>query len=379
MDWNWQKLSWPSFRHDPERLAAFESRFLEGRGRFVGGVQHLDPSERTQLTVELLTTEAVETSKIAGETLAPESVRPSIRRSFGLTADGSSDPAESGIAEMMVDLYGSAHAPLTEEALFSWSGMIHKGADELHEGGGYRSSSEAVQIVSGPARNRRIDFEAPPAADVPGEMDEFIRWFNRTAEDGPDHLPLLTRAGIAHLYFECIQPFENGNGRIGRAIAEKALTRGAGDRVMVGLSGPMLRKKNEYYRLLAASNRRLEITDWLVWFAEIALEAQASTMDGISFAIEKKHLLDRLRDRMNERQEKALLAMLDEGPEGFPDGLSAGDYLRITGTSPATATRDLVDLVEKGALRKEGDRKWARYHLVRGRASGVRRPKPDVA
>ena len=200
-----------------------------------------------------------------------------------------------------------------------------------------------------------------------------MNWFERTAPAGEQPLPALTRAGIAHLYFECIHPFEDGNGRIGRAIAEKALAEGLGQPTLTVLAAAILARRKRYYEALEAANKENEITPWLMWFAGVAIEAQRRTIALVEFLIDKTKLLDRLRGQLNARQEKALQRMFREGPEGFRGGLSAGKYTTITGASPATTTRDLADLVAKGALVREGERRYTRYSL-----SVPLRPIPHV-
>jgi Fic family protein len=194
-------------------------------------------------------------------------------------------------------------------------------------------------------------------------MKRFVSWFNRTAPGSKEPLPVITRAGTAHLFFELIHPFEDGNGRIGRAIAEKAITQSFGQQVLVFSATTILAHQKNYYEALERANRLNDITEWLVWFAAIALEAQRRSVAQVEFIIAKTKLLDRLRGQISERQQKALLRMFREGPEGFKGGLSAGNYSTITGASPATTTRDLADLTEKGALVRTGERKHARYAL----------------
>jgi Fic family protein len=194
-------------------------------------------------------------------------------------------------------------------------------------------------------------------------MDAFIAWFNRTASTGATPLPALTRAGIAHLYFECIHPFEDGNGRIGRALAEKALAQGLGQPTLIALADTIERHNKAYYDALERANKGNEITDWLVYFAQVLLEAQERTQVRIEFLIEKAKLYDRLRGQLNPRQEKVLARMFREGPDGFTGGLSAENYISITQTSAATATRDLQDLVQKGGLVRTGERRYTRYSL----------------
>ncbi len=374
MNWNWQKPDWPNFRWDHARLEAAEKQFLVSGGVFVGTVRHLGKEERDQLTVEAMSTEAVTTSEIEGEILDRASVQSSLRKQLGLATDeGRVRPAERGIAEMMVDLYRSFAETLSEEMVFHWHRMVMSGSRNLRDVGCYRTGKEPMQVVSGAIGEPRVHFEAPPSSRVPSEMERFIAWFNRTGPGREEPLPALTRAGIAHLYFESIHPFEDGNGRIGRAIAEKTLAQSLGQPTLTALAATVLARRKSYYEALEAANKENEITAWLMWFAGVAIEAQCRTIALVEFLIDKTKLLDRLRGQLNERQEKALLRMFREGPDGFKGGLSAGKYSTITGASPATTTRDLADLVEKGALVREGERRYARYRL-----SVPLRPVPRV-
>jgi Fic family protein len=364
MTWNWQLPDWPDFTWDKVRLALAEQQFLVGGGVLLGTVKHLGEEERNQLTVEAMSTEAVTTSEIEGEILDRASVQSSIQRQLGLAADDRRvAPKEQGTAEMMVDLYRTFSAPLSEEMLFGWHRMLMSGRRDIKDVGCYRTSDEPMQVVSGAIGTPKIHFEAPPSAQVPREMAGFIDWFKRTSPGGTQPLPALTRAGAAHLYFESIHPFEDGNGRIGRAIAEKSLAQSLGQPTLIVLAATILVRRASYYNALEAANRQNEITNWLAWFGGVTIEAQRRTLALIEFLIEKTDLFDRLKGQLNDRQQKALLRMFKEGPDGFKGGLSAGKYSTITGASPATATRDLVDLTEKGALVRTGELRHARYYL----------------
>jgi Fic family protein len=365
MIWNWQHSDWPNFTLDRSRISAAEEQFLFGAGVAIGTVKHLGEGEHKQFLVELMSGEAVTTSAIEGEVLNRASVQSSILRQLGLASPDKRRvlPAEQGIAEMMVDLYRSFSQPLSGEMLFGWHRMVSSGRKDLADIGRYRTSREPMQVISGPIGAPTVYFEIPPSKQVPAEMKRFISWFNRTAPYGKEPLPAITRAGTAHLYFESIHPFEDGNGRIGRAIAEKAMTQSFGQPVLVSLATTILAHPKSYYQALEKANRQNDITGWLAWFAEIALEAQRGSIAQVEFIIAKAKLRDRLRGQINERQQKALLRMFREGPEGFKGGLSAGNYSTMTGASPATTTRDLADLVEKGALIRTGERKHARYGL----------------
>jgi Fic family protein len=364
MRWNWQHPDWPRFGWRPSRLAQAEERFLLSGGVLQGTVKHLNRDDRDHHVVEVMGGEAITTSAIEGEVLDRSSVQSSIRRQLGLAGDQPLErPAEQGIAEMMVDVYRHFDAPLDVRMLHDWHRMVARGRTDLRDVGRYRTGGDPMQVVSGPMYAPVVHLEAPSCADVDAQMSQYIAWFNRTAPGGPEPLPALTRAGVAHLYFESIHPFEDGNGRVGRVLAEKVLAQSLGRPSLTALSATILTHRRDYYAALEAANKDIEITAWLAWFAAIVLEAQQRATAQVEFLIDKAQLLDRLRDQLNTRQQTVLLRMLREGPGGFVGGLSAGKYISITNTSPATATRDLADLVDKGALLRVGDRRHARYHL----------------
>ena len=364
MSWNWQQQDWPEFRWNRARLEKAEEQFLLGGGVLVGAVKHLPEEDRQQLTVDAMSTEAVTTSEIEGEILDRASVQSSIRKQLGLTEDGRRvRPLEQGIAEMMVDLYRSFSEPLSKEMLFRWHTMIVSGRHDLKDVGRFQTGTEPMQVVSGRIDSPRVHFEAPPSSQVPSEMNCLLEWFQQTRKNAQQPLSALTRAAVAHLYFESIHPFEDGNGRIGRAIAEKSLAESLGQPTLIALAATMLLRRKTYYAALEAANKQNEITNWVAWFAGITIEAQRRTIALVEFLIDKTKLLDRLKGELNERQTKALLRMFREGPEGFQGGLSAGKYTAITGASPATTTRDLSDLVLKQALTRERELRHARYRL----------------
>ena len=375
MQWNWQQPDWPDFSWKQARLLKAEALFLVEAGEYAGTAKHLEAEDREQLTVEAMSTEAVTTSEIEGEILDRASVQSSIRRQLGLATDHRKvGAAEQGVSEMMVDLHHTCAEPLSHDMLFRWHRMLTTGRRDLENVGGYRTQVEPMQVVSGAIHDPKVHFEAPPSASVPAEMSRFIDWFNRSAPGNAEPLPALTRAGIAHLYFICIHPFEDGNGRIGRTIAEKVLAQSLGHPTLTAVAATILAKRNAYYAALEANNKRQEITPWLIWFAATAIEAQRRSIAMVDFLIDKTRLLDRLRDQTNERQKKALLRMLREGPKGFEGALSAGKYTSITGASPATATRDLADLVAKHALVRSGEQRHTRYKIAI-----PLRPLPPVA
>ncbi len=362
--WNWQHDDWPRFRFDKSDLVEREAKFLLHSGLLIGALLHIRDDDKSALTVDLISNEALKTSEIEGEFLNRESVQSSIRRNFGLDTDARRiPPAEQGIADMMMDLYRSFAESLTHETMFRWHGMLTVGRRDLKNIGAYRTLDEPMQIISGPIGNPQIHFEAPPSAAMEIEMAGFVNRFNDTAPHGNSALPALARAGIAHLYFATIHPFEDGNGRIARALAEKALSQALGHPTLIALSQTIQKNKTSYYEALHQSSRDNEITAWLVYFADMVLQAQDTTQGMIDFLIQKTKLHDRVKSLLNERQDKALGRIFREGVEGFKGGLSAENYISITGAARATATRDLQNLVDKGVLIRTGALKSTRYHL----------------
>lgn len=372
MKWNWQQPDWPDFQWNNAALAALEARFLQQSGVIIGSVAHLGDEDRATLTIDLMTGEALKTSEIEGELLNRESVQSSLRRQFGLETDHRRvSPAERGIADMMVALYRDFAAPLTDDTLFAWHRMVANGRQDIRAIGRYRDHDDPMQVVSGPLHKPKVHFEAPPSMAMDSEMRRFVEWFASTAPDSAAALPALTRAGIAHLYFVSIHPFEDGNGRIARALAEKALAQAIGQPSLLALSETIQRKRSAYYDALEAANKRNEITNWLVYFAQTVIDAQTHSLAMIGFLIAKTKFYDRFRDRLNTRQAKAVARMFREGLEGFKGGLSAANYISITDTSRATATRDLQELVAMGAFTQTGALKSTRYHLNIADQAGV--------
>ena len=362
--WNWQRKDWPEFRYDRAKMEALEAEFLHQSGVFMGSIRHVGEDDKQQLCVELISTEAVNTSEIEGEILNRDSLQSSIRRNFGLATDHRRvPPAEQGIAQLMVELYRQFDAPLSGELVCHWHELLMNGRRDLRRIGRYRTDEQPMQVVSGPVHAPKVHFEAPPSEIVPKEMSRFVQWFQRTAPSGETPLPILTRTGIAHLYFVSIHPFEDGNGRMGRAIAEKAISEGLGQATLLALSQTINRGRKTYYEMLEVSNKCNEITEWLNYFGRTVIEAQSGAQNLVDFIIAKTKFYDRFRGQLNERQQKVIARMMREGLDGFKGGLSAEKYISITGTSRATTTRDLQDLTEKRALIRTGNLKSTRYHL----------------
>ena len=364
MIWNWQQKEWPEFAYDPAPLKEMEDRFLHESGLLLGAFSHFTESDKLELAVDIISNEALKSSEIEGEILSRDSLQSSIRRNFGLATDSRRiPPAEQGMGEMMMSLYHHFSKPLAHETLFDWQAMLMSGRHDLNDIGCYRTGEEPMQVVSGSIHNPKVHFEAPPSESVPREMGAFITWFNHSAPDGHHPIPALTRAGIAHFYFVSIHPFEDGNGRIARALSEKVLAQSLKQPTLIALSQVIENSKKDYYGQLDRHNKNIHITSWLRYFAETIIAANEYSQRLISFLIAKTKLYDRIRGQINARQKKVIDRMFGEGLEGFKGGLSAENYISITGTSRATATRDLQHLLDIGALTRAGKLKSTRYWL----------------
>lgn len=362
MRWNWELPDWPQFSYDSRRISQEERQFLLGVGSAFAFLKNIGQQEYSQYVVEILSLEGLESSKIEGEILDRESLQSSIQQHFGLnTTLKQGAHKESGMAELLCDVYDSFDKRLTHKMLWQWHLRLFKAQSSITDCGKYRTHPEPMQIISGRYDSRRVFFEAPPSEKIPDEMTAFIKWFNSTSLSEP----VLARAAIAHVYFESIHPFEDGNGRIGRILIEKVLSQGVKRPVLIAVSKVLEKRKKEYYSALERCNRTLEIDHWLEFFADAVLQAQEESMNLLYFLIEKSKILTALSGQLNPRQEKVLLRMFAEGLSGFKGGLSAENYIAITKTSRATATRDLADLVQMGALIKTGELRHTRYWLKR--------------
>ena len=361
MSFNWQQSDWPNFRYDPTDVAADLVRFADQAGQVAGLLKALPDGDRTEALVQIMIAEAMKTSEIEGQYLSRPDVMSSVRHRLGL-ADlpaPTTDQASTGAGELMVAVRQTWDAPLDEDTLFAWHRTLLS-ADSRVLKGAWRTHAEPMQVVSGAVGKARLHFEAPPSAQVPAEMTRFIDWFNlsRSAAISPP-----VHAAIVHLYFESIHPFEDGNGRIGRALAEKALSQSLGRPATLSLSGTIEANRRAYYDALEKAQRSNEVTPWLRYFVPTVLAAQHRAETLVTFVLNQARFFDRHRAKLNDRQLRTVRRMLDAGPDGFEGGMNARKYVSFNRVSKATATRDLQTLVEHGAFRPIGAGRSARYEL----------------
>ena len=361
MKYNWQQKDWPNFQYQTNDIEDNLFDFAQRTGRISGVLKGLSEPEQTEAMLNLMVSEAIKTSEIEGEYLSRNDVMSSIKRNLGLLADLplTKDRRAEGVAELMLAVRNNFLKPLSSKMLFDWHSMLMKGSKGIQIGQ-WRTHDEHMQIVSGAMGKEIVHFEAPPSNKVPYEMSKFISWFNNS-----QHVikkPII-RSAIAHLYFETIHPFEDGNGRIGRAIAEKALSQSIGRPVLFSLSKSIESNRNNYYYALKAAQRSNEITDWINYFVKTVLDAQIDAEQEIEFTLKKTKFFDNHKDELNERQQKVVRRMLEEGHQGFKGGMNARKYVSLTGASKATATRDLQDLVAKGVFKPIGGGRSTRYEI----------------
>lgn len=365
--YNWQLPDWPHFQYDLTGIHEVLLAIAEKAGLISGKLSHLSDSLQTEALIDLLVEEAIKTSQIEGERLQVSDVRSSIRNNLGL--DDKQIPVRDkraqGIAELMVDARKTFKHPLTEEKLFDWHLMLMSGSfNPSLRVGCWRTDENPMQIVSGHHDRWSVHYEAPPAKSIPKEMHQFVCWFNDTAPGKTHEIKFApVRAAIAHLYFESIHPFDDGNGRIGRAIAEKALSQGFGYPVLMSLSNAIGAEKKAYYEALKTASRSNEITAWILYFLNTILKAQADAEKQINFIIKKSLFFKKFENVLNERQLKVIKRMLQAGIKGYEGGMSAKKYMAITDTSKATATRDLQHLLDLQAFKQIGSGRSVRYEL----------------
>lgn len=358
--WNWQKKDWPNFLYDEEKIEPLEQEYTKISAEFRAALKYISIKERNQITLHLLSEEALETSSIEGEMLDRRSVQSSLQRHLGINPKlQKARPQEADMAELMMSVFNNFSEKLSHKKLHYWNKLITQHSHYLENSGSYRQSREPMQVISGPFGKEKIHFEAPPSGDLDLLMENFINWFNESEKS----ISPMIRASIAHLYFVSIHPYEDGNGRISRILVEKSLSQYQESPALTNISREILAHRKDYYDALAQNNRSLEITSWIEYMSGIILKSIRYTLQKIDATLEKTRLYDTYKNELNVRQIKVLEKLFAVEPEGFKGGLSAENYIAITDTSRATATRDLQNLVRLEILRKEGERRYTRYYL----------------
>ena len=372
----WQQKGWPNFT---VTSPAVDTALLQARkwqGEVIGRAAAVVLTQSGSVLQEVMTQEVIATAAIEGEMLDldPASVRSSILRQLGHLQTTDAAPRSrhvDGLVEVIQDATLGFKQLLTEDRLLRWQSALFPGGTSGIRRiavGRYRDHSDLMQIVSGQPGKETIHYTAPPSAQVPFEMQAFLAWFAEMTPSAPAHpLDGITRAAIAHLWFESIHPFEDGNGRIGRAIMDMALAQDLGEtRRLYSLSSQLMQHRKGYYDALhQAQHGSLDVSDWVLWFTQQFSLACQATSALIDRALEKSTFWQtHSATSLNERQRKVIQRLLDDGDSVFLGGLNADKYMKMTSTSKATATRDLADLVKNGLLRSTGQGKAVRYYVA---------------
>lgn len=364
MRYAWQRPGWPRFEFDRPSLNSLELQFVRNEGALLGFSDALDAHSIGMHALEAIADEALATSLIEAEILQREDVRSSIRNRLGMMPNRPASAKADGVVAMLLDVRKHSGTAISHEDLFRWQEQVMAGSAPFGaqiETGRYRTSAQPMVILSGRIGNETVHYEAPPADQVHQLMSDYLEWLN---SDTASKLPALTRAGIAHIWFEQIHPFEDGNGRVGRAIAEHTLSRGSPRGVLpISLSEAINTERSRYYEHLNACNYSANITDYLHWFGGVCIKAQETTLSRFRLTAAKAVYWQRHSDQVTDaNQIAAINKIFDAGKDGFTDGISSSKFAALAKVSRATATRYLSELSTTGVLiRLAGGGRSTRY------------------
>ncbi len=351
----WQASDWPSWRYDLAALAQSLADVSRAQGLLMGRLADVGMALRDQASLSALTEDVIKTSEIEGEQLNVESVRSSIARRLGVDI-GALAPVDrhvEGVVEMVLDATANCNAGVTRDRLFGWHAALfptgYSGLVRINVGDWRDDTTGPMQVVSGPLGRQRMHFEAPPADRLQSETDRFINWANSASNEPP-----LIKAGLAHLWFVTLHPFDDGNGRIARAVGDLFLARADGSpQRFYSLSAQIQRERKAYYDILErAQKQSLDVTEWLAWFLETLHRAVDQAQHTLDAVLAKTRFWQRWAAPgsapLNERQVKLVNRLLD----GFEGKLTSSKWASIAKCSPDTALRDITDLLARGVLRK---------------------------
>ena len=370
MSWIWEQPKWPHFVWQQDKLAGLLRETIQIQGQLMGKAEAAGEDFSRQSTLDTLLQNIITSSAIEDEKLNVESVRSSLARRLGLATGhfAHTSARTEGLADLILDAIGNIEEPLSMERLFQWHRQLFPPGTVFLPHAlrvGVLRGDFPMQVVSGRLDQPTIHFQAPPVAGLEGQLAKFVRWFNLSRLDRA--VDPLIRAGLAHLWFVTLHPFEDGNGRLARALADLALAQAEQKTIrLYAMSAAILKRRRDYYGILEASQRgTLDVTPWLLWFLgtlQVGLKDSSEQIDGV---------LDKARfwrthvgHSLIPAQVKVLNRLLEGGPDNFEQGISASQYQSVARVSKATATRHLADLVDNGILEKKpGGGRSTRYHL----------------
>jgi Fic family protein len=348
----WQSTDWPAWRYDLAALAGPLAEVSRAQGLLLGRLADVGLALRDQASLAALTEDVVKTSEIEGEQLNVASVRSSIARRLGVDI-GALAPVDrhvEGVVEMVLDATANCDAPVTRERLFGWHAALfptgYSGLSKIAIGAWRDDASGPMQVVSGPVGRQRVHFEAPPADRLERETSTFLGWINGASNASP-----LIKAGLGHLWFVTLHPFDDGNGRIARAIGDLLLARADGSpQRFYSLSAQIQRDRTAYYDILERTQKgALDVTEWLAWFLATLHSAVDQAQHTLDAVLAKARFWQHWASTpLNERQAMLLNRLLD----GFEGKLTSSKWAAIAKCSPDTALRDVNELLARGVLKK---------------------------
>jgi len=367
----WDLPEWPSLTWNESVLSKLLSTTSRRQGRLLGRMEALGFELRDDAHLRTLTEDVVKSSEIEGEKLEREQVRSSLARHLGLDAGGlvASDRNVDGVVELMLDATGGYDKPLTDQRLFAWhASLLPSGRSGMRSVvvGRWRDDRDGpMQVISGAVGREKVHYEAPPAARVPQEMAAFLEWFERPGDVDP-----ILKAGLAHLWFVTIHPFDDGNGRIARAITDMALSRSESSRRrFYSMSAQIRRERDDYYATLEATQKgETDVTRWQTWFLNCLLRAIEGAEETLTSVLQKARFWERFaKAPLNARQ----IAMLNTLLQGIEGKLTTSKWAKLAKCSQDTAHRDILDLVERGALKRDsGGGRSTSYSFAVGEPDG---------
>ena len=353
MSYTWERNNWPEFTWQNEELIHIIGQTRLAQGKLLSKVQSFGIELSRDAQAEILTEEAIKTAAIEGESLDKDSVRSSVARRLGLPTAGLPPVARhiDGLVEVLLDATTNYDKPLTPSRLKGWQAALfptgYSGMQRIRVG--EWRGSEPMQIVSGPIGREKVHFEAPPFQRIEEEMNRFFTWWQESRGKAEG----LLRAAVAHFHFVTIHPFEDGNGRIARALTDMALAQDEQlPRRFYSLSNRIMAERNDYYHILEACQKgNSDITPWLLWFLSCMQRALENSQRLITGVLAKASFWQQHAQAfLNQQQRKVINRLLDAEPDGFTGGLTTRKYVSIAKVSRATAYREISDLVKKGIL-----------------------------
>jgi Fic family protein len=367
---------WPAFRWDASALAPLLADTRHAQGRLLGRMEGLEFRLRGEADLAVMTAEVVKSSAIEGERLNDREVRSSLARRLGIDIGGTAPVSRvvEGVVEMMLNATREYEAPLSAERLFAWHAALfptgRSGMRKITVGAWRHSEAGPMQVVSGPLGREKVHYEAPEAGRLSHEMATFLDWFNADPSTDP-----VIKAALAHFWFVTIHPFEDGNGRIARAIADMALARcdGTAQR-FYSMSAQIEAERSAYYDVLEQSQKGdLDVTEWLTWFLACLGRSLDRAQETLSTVLLKARVWQRVGSAgVNERQRKVINRLLD----GFEGNLTSSKYAKLTHCSSDTALRDIRDLLARGVLlRNPGGGRSVSYRIADPEPGPVSEPE----